>query len=492
MLQEAINALGVFIEPVRFGVMIIGILLGITVGVLPGLSGLIGMSLLLPFVYGMDPHTGMALLIGMVAVTHTSDTFPSVLIGVPGTSGAQATIMDGFPLARRGEASRALGAAFFASLVGGVIGGIALFIAIPVARPLILAFGSPELFMLSLLGLSIVGVVSSESPFKGIIAGVLGLLAGSIGTAPTVTEYRFTFDSLYLSEGFPLPVLALSLFAFPILLDLLIEDESISKVDNLKGSWLTGIKDALKNKFLIFKNAVIGVLMGFIPGVGGSVIDWIAYGFTKQTEKNTENFGKGDIRGVIAPESANNAKEGGTLIPTLMFGIPGSGTTAILLGGLTLMGLQAGPSMITQNLSVTLTIVWTLVIANVIGAALCIALIRPISRISTMQSTTLVPFLIVLLTIGAYQSTRHWGDLILFIVLGLFSWILKTLDWPRAPILIGFVLSVPAERYLWLSMSRFGLDWMLNPGVIIIGVIIIALVVGNTWIMRSKGGNAIE
>ncbi|MGO4888424.1 tripartite tricarboxylate transporter permease [Anaerobacillus sp. MEB173] len=487
LFDVALEALGMVLDPTRIGFMLLGISLGILVGLLPGLSGTVGMSLLLPFIFGMDPFTGMALLIGMVAVIHTSDTFPSILLGIPGSSGSQATIMDGYPLAKQGQATRALGAAFFCSMIGGIIGGIVLFITIPIARPIILTFSSPELFMLSLLGLSMVGLLSGKSPMKGIISGLLGLAVGSIGSAPAVAEYRFTFDFLYLSNGIPLAVVALGLFAFPVMIEMLSTNSAVSKNSKIEGGAIsgifTGIKDALKNKFLVVRSSVFGAIIGFIPGLGGSVVDWLSYGAAQKTVKNNK-FGQGDIRGVIAPESANNAKEGGALIPTLMFGIPGSGTTAILLGGLTLMGLQAGPTMLTTGLPVTLSVIWTLVIANIFGVILCLLLIKPISRISTIQANRLVPFLFIILLIGSFQSTRSWGDIIFFVLIGLLGLVMHSLDWPKPPFLIGFVLSLSAERYLWISMDRYELTWLTKPVVIVIGVIIIAFLFGGYFMKR--------
>ncbi|MCM3714190.1 tripartite tricarboxylate transporter permease [Alkalihalobacillus oceani] len=493
MFEAAFEALFIVLDPSRILFIFLGILVGITVGFLPGLGGPVGMSLLLPFIFGMDPFTGIALLIGMVAVIHTADTFPSVLIGVPGSSGSQATIMDGYPLAQQGQAARALGAAFISSIIGGVIGAIILFLAIPIGRPLVLAFSSPELFMLAILGLSMVGILAGNSIFKGLSAGALGMLLGSVGGAPATAEYRFTFDWIYLFNGIPLTVLALGLFALPEMIDLLVEKRSVSKGQTVGGNRMQGLKDVIKNKWLVFRSAVMGAFIGFIPGLGGSVVDWISYGVAKQTSKNAENFGKGDIRGVIAPESANNAKEGGTLIPTLMFGIPGSGTTAILLGGLIVLGVEAGPSMLTTDLPITLTIVWTLALANIFGAGICFLLARPISKISTIPAEKLVPFLLIIMMIGAYQSTRHWGDFIIFIVIGLIGWCMKHLDWPRAPLLVGFVLSTSAERYLHLSMSRYGFMWLTHPKVIIIGLITILIIVAGFYMKRvsdrqHKGG----
>ncbi|MGV2619812.1 tripartite tricarboxylate transporter permease [Halobacillus sp. ACCC02827] len=486
MLESAVSALHIVLDPSRMLFMVLGIGLGIVVGLLPGLGGTVGMSLLLPFIFGMDPYIGMALLIGMVAVVHTGDTFPSVLLGIPGSSGSQATIMDGYPLAKKGQAARAMGAALFCSMIGGVIGGIALYAAIPFATPLITSFSSPELFMLTMLGLSMAGLLAGDSPAKGAMSGLLGLLIGSVGSAPAITEYRYTFDFLYLSNGLSLPVVALAIFAFPILITMLTDKGSVSDTGKLQGGVLEGVKDGLRNKFLIFRSAVLGSLIGFIPGLGGSVVDWLAYGAGKKTVKNN-NFGEGDIRGVIAPESANNAKEGGSLIPTLLFGIPGSGTTAILLGGLILMGLEAGPRMLTNDLPVTLSIVWTLVIANIVGALMCMVLIRPIAKISLIPGEKLVPFLVILLLIGAYQSNFAWGDIVTFLVIGLLGYVMTILDWPRPPLLIGFVLAISAERYYWISIERYGWEWISNPIVIALAVLIVVLLTGGSVMKRISG-----
>ncbi len=485
MLEAGLEALTLILQPARLAYILLGSSIGLVVGLLPGLGGAVGMSIVLPFVFGMDPYSGMALLMGMVAVIHTADTFPSVLLGIPGSSGSQATIMDGYPLAKQGQAARALGAAFTASVVGGLFGAVMLFATVNFARPLVLALRSPELFMLAILGLSMVGVLSRGSPLKGVLAGVIGLLLGVIGGAPAVSEYRFTFDSVYLFDGIPLPVLALGLFALPEMIELLIRNTSIAGTAKLTGSRMQGVRDAINNKWLVLRSSFIGVLVGIVPGLGGPVVDWIAYGVAMRTCKNTENFGKGDIRGVIAPEAANNAKECGALVPTMLFGIPGSSTTAILLGGLILMGVEAGPRMVTTNLPVMLTIIWTLAIANVIGALLCMSFSGFISKISLIPGKILVPFLLVIMVVAAYQSTRHWGDIITFIVVGLLGWVMKEIDWPRAPLIIGFVLSTPTERYLHLSMSRYGFSWLGFP--IVIGI---AVVIAVILIYGVRGGTS--
>jgi len=450
-----------------------GVLVGLAIGILPGLGGIVGMTILLPIIYGMDPHAAFALLIGMVAVIPTSDTFPSVMMGIPGSSGSQATIMDGYPLAKKGEAARALGAAFAASLTGGLFGAAVLTGVIPIARPIVLSFGSPELFMLALLGMSMVGVLSGNKPIKGVLAGGIGLMIGAMGDAPALPEYRYYFGIEYLMDGIPLVIVGLGLFAFPEIMDLLIKGKAISEATTLGKGWLQGVRDAISHKFIILRCSIIGVIVGFLPGLGGTVVDWIAYGHVIQTTRDRENFGKGDIRGVLAPESSNNAKEGGGLIPTLLFGIPGSGSMAVFLGGLVILGIQPGPAMVTEDVDLLYTAIWSLALANVFGAGLCILLSKPISRLTVIPFTYIAPFMILIITLASYQATRSWGDLIALLVMGVLGWVMKQYGWPRPAALIGYVLSDNIETYLFISVQRYGISWIARSGVIILALIII-------------------
>lgn len=496
MFELILQALGILFQPATLGIMLLGVLVGMVVGILPGLGGTVGMSLLLPFIFGMDAETAIPLLIGMAAVIHTADTFPSVLLGVPGSSGSQATIMDGYPLARKGQAGRALSAAFFSSMFGGLIGATTLLLILPIARPIVLAFGSPELFMLAVLGLSMVAILAGKRPLRGLISGMLGLLIGAIGAAPTAAVYRYTFGSLYLWSGVPLAVLALGLFALPEILNLLIAGKSIAqdgaKLESMRSSWLQGLRDVVVNKFLVLRSAVVGVMVGFIPGLGGAVVDWISYGVARQTVKNPEGFGKGDVRGVIAPESSNNAKEGGALIPTLLFGIPGSGGTAVLLGGFILLGLQPGPTMLkeTGSLNITILIIMTLALANVFGTLACLSMSGIVSKLATVPAARLAPFVLIIMMAGAYQSTRHWGDLIAFLLIGLLGWVMTHLKYPLPPLLIGYVLSEGVERYLWLSTARYEWEWLTRPGVLIIAAITIVLTIGSFRVNQRTAATA--
>lgn len=487
MYDIVMTALSAVFEPSHLLYVLLGALLGLAIGLLPGLGGTVGMAILLPFIYGMDPYMATGLLVGMLATTNTSDTFPSVLLGVPGTAASQATIMDGYPMARQGKAATALAASFTSSAVGGVLGAIGLLALLFAARPFVLAMGSPELFMLVALGLAMVGVLSRGAPMAGLAAGALGLLLGMIGSAPNTLSYRYTFDTLYLTDGIPLAVMALGLFAVPEIVDMLASKQTISKHAELTGSRKEGVLAVWRNKWLVVRSSMIGLVIGILPGIGGSAGQWITYGAAKQSLPGAkETFGKGDIRGVIAPEAANNADGGGSLVPALAFGVPGNGSTAIFLSGLTLIGLQAGPGMVQgEGMSISLTIVWSLVIASVFGSLVCFGLARPVARITLIPANRLMPVVVVVITMAAFQTLHSWMDLGLLVVIGIFSWWMKQAGWPRPPLLIGFVLADPAERYLLISMNRFGLDWLLRPGVLIIGAVIV-IVIGSVMWQNAK------
>lgn len=472
MTDVLLSAIGNLLTFQHMLYMLVGVCVGLVIGVLPGLGGIAGLSLLIPFLYGMDDVSALAMLIGLVAVIPTSDTFSSVLMGIPGSSASQATVLDGFPLAKQGQAARALSAAFISSLFGGVFGAVILTGFVLIARPLILAFGSAELFMLSLLGLSMVAVLAGRSLPKGLAACGLGLLIGSIGGAPATGEFRMVWDISYLYDGIPLVVMGLGLFAVPEIADLLRRNQAIAEGAKLGAGWFQGIRDWWANIFLSIRTAGIGCLIGAIPGLGGSVVDWIAYGHAVQTTKDTSKFGKGEIRGIIAPESSNNAMQGGALLPTLMFGIPGSGSMAVFLGGMILIGIEPGPSMVTTNLDLTYSVIWSLALANVFGAGLCIILAPQIAKLTRIPFQMLAPFMIMVICFAAFQATRDIADLIALLVLGVMGVLMKRFGWPRPALLIGFVLAPQAETFLYQAVQFYGWGFVTRPGVLIIAAII--------------------
>lgn len=492
---SALPALGdawaLILQPMVLLYLVMGVVMGLAVGVFPGLGGIAGLSLLLPFMFGMEPILGLALMIGMVAVVPTSDTFASVLMGIPGSSASQATVLDGFPMARRGEAARALSAAFSASLFGGLVGAVFLTLFILAARPIVLAFGLPEMLMITILGLSMVAVLAGRIPLKGIAAAGLGIMIGTIGEADAGGSLRMaSYDIPYLADGLKLVIVGLGIFAVPEIVSLLRQDRSIAKGATLGAGWGQGVKDWFANKWLSVRCSLIGVMVGVIPGLGGSVVDWIAYGHSVQSTKDKSNFGKGEVRGVIGPESSNNAKEGGGLVPTLLFGIPGSGSMAIFIGAVALLGsgsIEVGPSMLKSNLDITYSIVWLLALANVFGTLICIGASGWIAKLTTIRFTYLAPFLFMLISFAAFQSGQNFEDLLALFAIGLIGIFLRRFDWSRPAFLIGFVLSNPVETFsnqaFQIASSRFrkgfdqGMEYVFSPIVIVLLIITVVSVV---------------
>ena len=459
-----------------------GTLLGLVVGILPGLGGTSGLALVLPFVYSLEPSYALAMMIGVLAPTTTSDTFPAVLMGIPGTAGSQATVMDGFPLSKKGMAARALSAAFCSSLMGGVFGALILSISIYYAIPIIMAFGFGEQFLLIILALLMVGALTGENFIKGVTACILGLIIGSIGSAPITGDLRFTFGTLYLVEGVPIVIVGLGLFALPEIVGLLDSKGAIAKALKNEEGWFRGIKDVFKNWFLVLRCSSIGCIVGALPGLGGTVVDWIAYSHLKQTSKDTSNIGKGDIRGVIAPESANNAKEGGALIPTLLFGIPGSGNKVLLLGGFILIGIEPGLEMVTTHLDLTYLMIWSLAIANILGAGLCIGFASHISKLTLVRYYILAPVMIVLIFFATFNINRDWYDFIGLLGFGLIGITFKAFGWSRPALLIGFFLSTKVELLSYQTQAVYGLTFLTRP----VSIILIVLCFGTILLLLRQ------
>ena len=471
MLDAAGQAFVAMAEPSRLAFLAAGVVLGLVIGIIPGVGGVAGMALLLPFTFGMDAYAAFAFLLGLGAVTSTGDTIPAVLFGVPGTSASQATVIDGHAMAVKGEAGRALSAAYVSSLLGGVFGAVLLGLTIPALRPIILYFGSPELLACAVFGISMVAVLSGSSPLRGLAAAGLGIMLSMIGGDPQTGTLRWTLDSLYLYDGLPLLPVALGIFALPELCDLAIRRTAIAKENryDVKAGMMRGAGDALRNWWLVMRCGGLGAAVGAIPGLGSAVVDWFAYGHAMRTERGAaQSFGKGDVRGVIAPESANNAKEGGALVPTIAFGVPGSASMAILLGAFLIHGLQPGPNMLTRDLDVTYAMVWSIALANILGAGLCFAFSGQFARLATLRYTLILPVVLSVLYVGAFQGSRDWGDLYTLLFFGVLGWTMKQLRWPRPPLILGFVLGAIIERYMFISVARYEFDWLTRPIVVVL------------------------
>jgi len=470
-LLAAGHALSTLLQFNRLIFLVFGVAVGLAIGLLPGIGGLTGFALLVPFTYTMDPYAAFAMLLGMASVITTSDVIPAVLFGVPGHAASQATVLDGLPMTKRGEASRALSACYTSSLLGGLIGAVILAFSLPLVRPFVLSIGTPEMLALTIFGVSMVAALSGNAPLRGVVAACFGILVGMIGTNVETGQMRWTGNLLYLQDGIPLVPIILGIFALPELCELAIRRAAIA--ENMQFSsrrgMQQGVADTARNWFLVLRCGGLGALLGAIPGITGAVTDWIAYGHALQTAKGAkQTFTTGDVRGVIAPEAANNAREGGSLVPMLAFGVPGGAAQAILLGAMMVHGFVPGPDMLTKHLGLTYSMVWSIALANIFGAGLCFLLSGQFARISTLRYTLILPVIMPIIYVGAFQGSRSWGDLFVLLIAGLIGWTMKRLRWVRPPLILGLVLGVLMERYMSISVVRYGDAWLARPVVLVL------------------------
>ncbi len=471
MLHAAGQALLIMLDPMRLADLFGGVCMGLALGILPGIGGIAGLALLLPFTFNMDAAAAFALLLGMGSTTGTTDPISAILFGAPGHAASAATVLDGYPMTKRGEAGRALGASYLSAMIGGIFGAALMAVSLPILRPVILYLGSPELLAISVFGISMVSTLSGNAPLRGVCAACFGMMLSMIGTDPQTGTLRWTMDTLYLWEGMPLVPLTLGIFALPELCDLAIGRTPVveaGKTLDTKSGMLLGVKDCMTHWFLILRCSWLGAALGAIPGIGVSVIDWIAYGHALKTEKGAaETFGKGDVRGVIAAESSTNAREGGHLVPTVAFGVPSGAAMANQMGAFLIHGLVPGPEMLTKNLDITYSMVWSIALANVLGTGLCFTFSGQLAKLATLRYTLIMPCVLSLIYIGGFEATRQWGDLYSLLFFGLLGWAMKHFRWPRPPLVLGFILGSIIERYMFISIERFGAAWLTRPFVIV-------------------------
>jgi TctA family transporter len=489
-LMAAGHALSTILQFNRLIFLIFGVMVGLAIGLLPGIGGLTGFALLVPFTYTMDPYAAFAMLLGMASVITTSDVIPAVLFGVPGHAASQATVLDGLPMTKRGEASRALSACYTSSLMGGLIGAVMLAVSLPLVRPFVLSIGTPEMLGLTIFGVSMVAALSGNAPLRGVVAACFGILVGMIGTNVETGQMRWTANVLYLQDGIPLVPIILGIFALPELCELAIRRTAIAEnvqFSSRKGMQ-QGVRDSLRNWFLVLRCGGLGALLGVVPGITGAVTDWIAYGHALQTSKGAkQSFTTGDVRGVIAPEAANNAREGGSLVPMLSFGVPGGAAQAILLGAMMVHGFIPGPDMLTKHLDFTYSMVWSIALANIFGAGLCFLLSGQFAKVSTLRYTLILPVIMPIIYVGAFQGSRSWGDLFVLLIAGVIGWTMKRLKWARPPVILGLVLGVLMERYMTISFVRYGTAWVTRPVVMVL-LALAALVFFKPLFNALRGG----
>ncbi|GAB7388845.1 tripartite tricarboxylate transporter permease [Bacillaceae bacterium] len=458
MLEHLLSVLSEILSWTSLFYLFLGTMLGMLFGILPGLGGPQVMALLLPLTFAMEPAHAVIFLIGAAGAVPTGGSLTSILMNTPGTGQNAATMFDGFPLAKQGKAGMAIGAASFASVLGGIFGAVILTLILPIGKHIVLAFSYPEYFMMALMGLAMIASLSEGALWKALIAAGLGLMLSFFGTDPVTGVDRFTFGTFYLADGVKLVPALIGLFAIAETVSMFKKKGAISneKVNTSLKGVLSGITSVFKHFGVFLKSSVIGTLIGIIPGVGGAVANFLAYGQAAATKKNPENFGKGDIRGVIAPEAANNAKDGGALVPTLIFGIPGSLEMAILMGALMIHGIQPGPRLMMDNPDIVVTLIYTLVLANIIAGIFTLLAAAPLARLTSVKTTYIAPIVMMLSLVGAYATEGMIGDVIVALVFGLLGYAMQQYGFSRVALIIALVLGDLMQKSFHQTVALMG------------------------------------
>jgi len=472
--------------------MVLGTLLGLLFGILPGLGGPQALALLLPLTYGMDANLAIVLMAGAMSSIAFGGSIPAILINTPGTGQSAATCFDGFPLTQQGKAGMAIGAAATASCLGAIFGALILTLLLPIGRRVVLLFSFPEYFMLALMGLSVIAVVSQGSLWKGLIAACLGLALSTMGYDPVTGSVRYAFGSDYLWDGIRLVPAFIGLFAVGEALDLMIKGGKIAQVPptgKISGV-VEGVLSVFRNFGLFLRCSVIGCIIGIIPGVGGAVSNFLAYGHAVQSSKDPEKFGTGDIRGVIAPEAANDSKDGGALVPTLIFGIPGSLEMAVFLGALIVLGFEPGPRMMLDNPESILVLIYTLVAGNILVSVIGIFCAGYLCRLTYFPNTLLAPVIFMLALMGSYLTHGMLHDVVLSLVFGVLSLAMKRFGFSRIAVVIALVLGKLAQKKFHQTLMLWGFTGFFNRpislGLFIITVLMILLPYLKSFLKRRK------
>lgn len=466
----------------------LGTLFGFVAGLAPGIGGRIGIILSLPVAAFWDPLGGAVFLFAMHSVVHTSASIPAIAFALPSTGADAATVLDGYPLAKMGRAGEALGASLSSSAIGGVFGALAFLAVIPVARLVLNHFGPPEFLLLALAGLSMVALLSGRSLLTGLLAAALGFLVACIGLDVHTSAARFTFGLSELRSGINLAALVGGIFVVPEMLarwsyDAKGHDRAVS---TSLADVFHGMGKTFAHMRLVLRSSLYGIGIGMMPGLGSSVAVWMSYAYASNHSKSVVPFGKGAIEGVIAPEAANNSKEGGAMVPTLFFGIPGSSSMAIMLGAFLVIGLPVGPNLLTSDVDVSVTLAITVLLANLLAIPMFFAVVPGIVRLAALRRDHMVPIAIALSLFAALYQDMHWTTLAQFMVGGALGVALKRVEWSRAAFLLGFIMGPLAEISYIQTSQIWGWSMFGRPASVIM-LIVFGLIVWRGMRSRSVG-----
>jgi putative tricarboxylic transport membrane protein len=466
--------------------LIAGCVTGLLVGIIPGIGSLVALAVFLSFVFKMTPEHALPFMVATTAASITAGSITSILLNIPGQETNAATLIDGYPMTKKGEAGRALGAALTSSAMGGVASVLFALIMIPIILPMVMAIQSPDLVSVVLLGLVFIGVLGAGSMTKGLISGGLGLLISFIGFQPSTGVPRFTFGSEYLYDGIGLVPLAMGLFAIPEAISLAAKGGTIAEtsalIGKMRGVWV-GFRDVFRCWWLWLRSAIIGYFIGLVPGIGAISATFIAYGQAQASSKHPEKFGNGAVEGVIAPESANNASGAGSLLTLLALGIPGGATAALLMGAFLMLGLIPGPTMMTVHLDLSLTLMLVIIIANLLAAIVCFFTSSTLAKIAYVPSRILAPLVLVVALVGVFACREIFADVIVTLICASLGLAMREFGYNRPALFLGYVLGFVFEKYLFISLAVSGPLFFLRP--ISLSFIVLSIAVLCFGSMRS-------
>jgi len=456
-LAAAVSGVSILLSWPVFGWMIVGVLLGILAGALPGIGAGLGMAIILPLTLPLDSVSGLVLLVSVYSGAMYGGSISAILINTPGTGGSAATTLDGYPMSREGLAKNATAISTTASVIGGSIGLLTLLLLLPLLVEIILAFQSPEYFMVAAIGLALIVIIAKGSLLKGLLSGALGLLIATVGIAPMQFEPRYTFGLFVLQDGINYIAALIGLFAIAEMITLSKESGGIAKtsVDVTSGSIRDGIRTTISKPVTLIKSAYIGMIVGAIPGGGSTVANFVSYSETVRSADKTQNppFGEGNPTGVVATEASNNGSIGGSLLPTIAFGIPGSAATAVLLGGLLLHGLRPGPELFTSEAAITYAMLLSVLFGNLVILFVGLAVVTRASILTRIPTQLIIPVVVVLAMLGAFSLRGSWLEIVTITAMGLIGYLMIRNDYSVIALVLGIILGPIAEENLIRSLQ---------------------------------------
>ena len=463
-----------------FPFLVIGVTGGIVIGALPGLTATMGVAVLLPFTFGMEATRALVMLCGIYIGAIYGGSISAILLKTPGTPAAAATVLDGYELARKGEAAKALSVSAIASFVGGMVSTVMLITISPVLASFALRFGAPEYFALAVFGLSIIASISGKSPVKGLLAGMFGLLISTVGLDPVTSYPRFTFGQINLYNGFAIIPVLIGLFA---LAEAFVQMEKIFEkaqaIDTRFKHGMVSLKETISLLPLMIKSALIGTFIGAIPGAGADIAAFVTYNEARRSSKRGNEFGTGCIEGVAAPEAGNNGVTGGAMVPLLTLGVPGDAVTAILLGALIIQGLQPGPLLFTKNADIVYGLFSSLLVGNVLMLLFGLLGVRLFCRVVELPKRIIIPVIVTLSIVGAYSMNNSIFDVWVCIGFGIIGYIMQKVDMPSSPIILAVILGPMAEsnlrRAVLMYQGSYSFLWTRPIGVVFLALAALSL-----------------